>query len=135
MLLSPHSCNLGTSTTRFSLYNHVTFRQHHLFGCNSRVLWLQNSDLVVICIPVTTYKLCCDIYVPCCNRVTLMHLFLELLLQLVGHTATLIMCCSSNSCVAIERCYGNHISVGCFLTVISQPLICVANCLVHCGNR
>jgi hypothetical protein len=49
--------------------------------------------LVVICMPITTHKLCCDIYVSCCNRVTLMHLFLGFVLQLVGNTATPIMSC------------------------------------------
>jgi hypothetical protein len=43
-----------------------------------------------------------------------MHLFLGFVLQLVGNIATPIISCISTSCVAIERCYDDHISVGCF---------------------
>ena len=31
-------------------------------GAIGGVLWHRNSDSVVICVPITTHKLCCDIY-------------------------------------------------------------------------
>ena len=37
-----------------------------------------------------------------------MQPFLGFVLQLVGNTATPFLSCISMSCVAIERCYGNH---------------------------
>ena len=84
-------------TTRFPPYNHQTFRQHQTFGCNRGVLWHRNSDLVVICVRITTHKLCCDIFALCCNRVMLMHPFLGLMLQLVGFTVTPNLSCTSIS--------------------------------------
>ena len=83
-------------------------------GAIGGVLWHQNSDSVVICVPITTHKLCCDIYFLCCNRVTLMQPFLGFVLQLVGNSATSFLSCISMSYVEIERCYGDHTSVGCF---------------------
>ena len=83
-------------------------------GAIGGVLWHRNSDSVVIYVPITTHKLCCDIYFLCCNRVTLMQPFLGFVLQLVGNSATSFLSCISISCVAIERCYGDHSSVGCF---------------------
>ena len=83
-------------------------------GAIGGVLWHRNSDSVVICVPITTHKLCCNIYFLCCNRVMLMQPFLSFVLQLVGNTATPFLSCISMSCVVIERCYGDHTSVGCF---------------------
>ena len=87
----------------------------------SPLIWVQqggsmhrNSDSVVICVPITTHKLCCDIYFLCCNRVTLMQPFLGFVLQLVGNSATPFRSCISMSCVGIERCYGDYTSIGCF---------------------
>ena len=31
-------------------------------GAIGGALWHRNSDSVVICVPITTHKLCCDIY-------------------------------------------------------------------------
>ena len=83
-------------------------------GAIGGVLWHRNSDSVVICMPITTHKLCCDIYFLCCNRVTLMQSFLGFVLQLVVNSVTSFLSCISMSCVVIERCYGDHTSVGCF---------------------
>ena len=104
--------NSAASTTWFSSFSHETLKQHHSFGCNWGVLWHPNTKLVVIYVHIATLKLCCNIYFFLATM-SLMHPFLGFVLQLVWRTATTILSCISILCVAVERFYGHHISVGC----------------------
>jgi hypothetical protein len=114
---TPFLCCISMSWVAIeSCYSYCTRLGCVWTAISQRLIWVANISL------------------QCCNRFMLMHLLWGIVLHLVGNTATPFLCCTRNSCVAIESCYDHHTRVGCVWTAISQRLIWVANISLCCCN-